>query len=134
MPTYKNNTNSPIRWGLLDWAPGEERAVGEYLPTELNLTETDTAPIPPSPLLVSDTITITAGVPEVVSIPYSAVIKISAQTVGAGLATLSIGGKGVDLTPEVGWESVPLRWTSVGYLVLSSAAGASVQLLVEAVV
>ena len=51
----------------------------------------------------------------------------------AMVALIGIGGESITLSKLVGWESVDLSWDTLGALTLESAAGATVQLLVEAV-
>lgn len=133
MPTYKNNNAYPIMWESASWKPEEEKITSEFLPSAIGLTKTSDDPAPPSPILLSQNYTLEAETPQTVAVPYSRRVKISAQTEGDGTATLAIGGKSIPLTQFVGWSSVELDWGTLGNLTLESAAGATVQLLVEAV-
>ena len=134
MPTYKNNTTRPIHYDMTAWAPGAERRVSGYIPDHVGLTLTDTEPVPPSPILVSENIVLEAATPQTVAVPYAPKVRISAQTVGDATATISIGGKSITLSKLVGWESVDLNWDTLGALTLASVAGATVYLLIEKVI
>lgn len=133
MPVYKNNNLYPVTWGNISWKPGEEKITAEFLPSQIGLTKTDNVPTPPSPILVSQTITLEAETPQTVEVPYSRRVKISAQTEGKGAATLTIGGKTIPLTPLIGWTSTEIEWGTLGDLSLESVAGATVYLLIERV-
>jgi hypothetical protein len=133
MPTYKNNNAYPVMWGSTTWKPGEEKITSEFLPSQIGLTKTDNAPVPPSPILVSQTLTLEAATPQTVEVPYSRRVKISVQTEGEGAASITIGGKTIPLTAMIGWASTELEWSTLGDLTLESAAGATVYLLIERV-
>lgn len=134
MPTYKNDTGSIITRGHIVWQPGETKVFPSFLPSQVGLSVVDDEPIPPSPVLFSEVVALEANGSITLDLPYSSVIKISSQIVGKGEASIWIGGKEILLTQFVGWESVPLHWGSVGSVGLTSEAGASVQVLVEAVI
>lgn len=133
MPTYKNNTTHPVCYGRTVWQPGDEKRTAVFIPSHVGLTLTDAEPVPPSPILVSENIVLEAATPQTVAVPYAPKVRISAQTVGDTTATISIGGESITLSKLVGWESVDLNWDTLGALTLVSEAGATVQLLVEAV-
>jgi len=133
MPTYKNNTASQIYWRNILWEPGEIRALTIYVPaTDLGLTETAATPAVASPVLVSEDITLVAGVAQTKAIPYSARIQISAVAT-TGTATLTMGTKEVPLDASADYVSTVLPWDKVASIGLISTAGATVRLLVEGV-
>jgi hypothetical protein len=133
MPTYKNNTTRSICYGRMFWQPEDEKRTAVFIPSHVGLTLTDAEPVPPSPILISENIVLEAATPQTVTVPYAPKVRISAQTVGDATATISIGGESITLSKLVGWESVDLNWDTLGALTLASEAGATVQLLVEAV-
>jgi len=134
MPIYKNNTARTIHWKGLSWGPGGERRVAHYIPSASGLTLVGDDPVPVSPILVSRMVTLAAATPQYIEVPFSNRVKISAQTVGdSETASITIGGVSIILSPMVGWESVSIPWEVLGVLTLESDAGATVQLLVEAV-
>jgi len=133
MPTYKNNTASQIYWRNILWEPGESRALTIYVPaTDLGLTETAATPAVASPVLVSEDITLVAGVAQTKAIPYSARVQISAMAT-SGTATLTVNGEDIVIDSNAGYTSTPLQWAKVESVGLVSAAGATVRLLVEEV-
>ena len=133
MPTYKNNTASQIYWRNILWEPGESRALTIYVPaTDLGLTETATTPAVASPVLLSEDVTLVAGVAQTKAIPYSARIQISAVAT-TGTATLTINGEDIVIDSNAGYTSTPLQWAKVESVALGSTAGATVRLLVEEV-
>mgnify|MGYP001200814134 FL=1 len=133
MPTYKNNTASQIYWRNILWEPGEIRALTIYVPaTDLGLTETAATPAVASPVLVSEDVTLVAGVAQTKAIPYSARVQISAMAT-TGTATLTIGTKDVPLDSSADYVSTVLPWDKVASIGLISTAGATVRLLVEGV-
>ena len=133
MPTYKNNTASQIYWRNILWEPGESRVLTIYVPaTDLGLTETAATPAVASPVLVSEDITLVAGVAQTKAIPYSARIQISAVAT-TGTATLTINGEDIVIDSNAGYTSTPLPWAKVESVGLVSTAGATVRLLVEEV-
>jgi len=134
MPTYKNNTASQIYWRNTLWEPGEIRALTFFVPaTDLGLTETTATPAVASPVLVSEDVTLVAGVAQTKAIPYSARVQISAMAT-TGTATLTIGTKDIPLDSSADYVSTALPWDKVGSVGLVSAAGATVRLLVEGVI
>lgn len=134
MPTYKNNTTRSIYYGATSWLPGGERRVAHYIPSASGLTLVGDDPVPVSPILVSCMVTLAAATPQYIEVPFSTRVKISAQTVGdSETASITIGGASIILSPMIGWESVSIPWEVLGVLTLESVAGATVQLLVEAV-
>ncbi|OQC00195.1 MAG: hypothetical protein BWX80_03467 [Candidatus Hydrogenedentes bacterium ADurb.Bin101] len=133
MPTYKNNTASQIYWRNILWEPGEIRALTIYVPaTDLGLTETAATPAVASPVLLSEDVTLVAGVAQTKAIPYSARVQISAMAT-TGTATLTIGTKDVPLDSSADYVSTVLPWDKVASIGLISTAGATVRLLVEGV-
>lgn len=133
MPTYKNNTASQVYWRNTLWEPGEIRALAFYVPhADLGLTETAATPAVASPVLVSEDITLVAGVSQTIAIPYSARVQISAMAT-TGAATLSIGAKEIPLDSSADYVSTVLPWDKVASIGLISTAGATVRLLVEGV-
>jgi len=134
MPTYKNNTASQIYWRNTLWEPGEIRALTFFVPaTDLGLTETTATPAVASPVLVSEDVTLVAGVAQTKAIPYSARVQISAMAT-TGTATLTIGTKDIPLDSSADYVSTALPWDKVGSIGLVSTAGATVRLLVEGVI
>jgi hypothetical protein len=133
LPTYKNNTASQIYWRNILWEPGEIRALTFYVPaTDLGLTETAATPAVASPVLLSEDVTLVAGVAQTKAIPYSARVQISAMAT-SGTATLTIGTKDVPLDSSADYVSTVLPWDKVESVGLISVAGATVRLLVEGV-
>ena len=133
MPTYKNATESQIYWRNVLWEPGQILALTFYVPaTDLGLTETAATPAVASPVLVSEDVTLVAGVAQTKAIPYSARVQISAMAT-SGTATLSMGAKEVPLDSSADYVSTALPWDKVGSIGLVSTAGATVRLLVEGV-
>ena len=113
MPTYKNNTASQIYWRNILWEPGESRSLTIYVPaTDLGLTETTATPAVASPVLLSEDVTLVAGVAQTKAIPYSARVQISAMAT-TGTATLTMGTKEVPLDASADYVSSVL----LGYLV-----------------
>ena len=133
MPTYKNATDSQIYWRNVLWEPGQTRALTYFVPyTDLGLTLTDALPAVDSPVLLSEDVTLVAGVSQKKSIPYAARIIVSAAAV-TGTATLTVGDKEITIDDTTDYVSTPLAWSKVESLSLSSSAGATVRLLVEEV-
>lgn len=133
MPTYKNNTASQVYWRNILWEPGEIRALTFFVPaTDLGLTETASTPAVTPPVLISEDITLLAGVAQTKAIPYSARVQISAMAT-TGAATLSIGAKEIPLDSSADYVSTVLPWDKVASIGLISTAGATVRLLVEGV-
>ena len=133
MPTYKNNTASQIYWRNILWEPGEIRALTLFVPhSDLGLTETASTPAVVPPVLLSEDVTLVAGVAQTKAIPYSARVQISAMAT-SGTATLTMGTKEVPLDASADYVSTVLPWDKVGSVTLASAAGATVRLLVEGV-
>lgn len=133
MPTYKNNTASQIYWRNILWEPGESRALTIYVPaTDLGLTETAATPAVASPVLLSEDVTLVAGVVQEKDVPYAARIQVSAAAI-SGTATLTVGDKEIILDANTDYASTPLAWSRVASVSLISAAGATVRLLVEEV-
>ena len=133
MPTYKNNGTTQIYWRNILWEPGESRALTFYVPaTDLGLTETAATPAVASPVLVSEDVTLLAGVAQTKAIPYSARVQISAMAT-SGTAVLTIGVKEIPLDSSADYVSTVLPWDKVASIGLISTAGATVRLLVEGV-
>ena len=133
MPTYKNATESQIYWRNILWEPGEIRALTFYVPhSDLGLTETAATPAVTPPVLISEDVTLVAGVAQTKAIPYSARVQISAMAT-TGTATLSMGTKEVPLDSSADYVSTVLPWDKVSSIGLVSASGATVRLLVEGV-
>lgn len=133
MPTYKNATSNQVYWKSVLWQPGESRALTFFVPhSDLGLTETASTPVVAPPVLVSEDITLLAGVAQTKAIPYSARVQISAMAT-TGSATLSIGAKEITLDSSADYVSTVLPWDKVESVGLVSAAGATVRLLVEEV-
>ena len=133
MPTYKNNGTTQIYWRNILWGPGEIRALTFYVPhADLGLTETASTPAVASPVLVSEDITLVAGVAQTKAIPYSARVQISAMAT-TGSAVLSVGAKEIPLDSSADYVSTALPWDKVASIGLVSTAGATVRLLVEGV-
>ena len=133
MPTYKNNGTTQIYWRNVLWEPGQTRALGYFVPyTDLGLTLTSDLPSVDSPVLVSEDVTLEAGVAQEKAIPYAARIIVSAAAV-TGTATLTVGDKEITIDDTTDYVSTPLAWSKVESLSLSSSAGATVRLLVEEV-
>lgn len=141
MPTYKNDTANVIVFDGVKWNPGEEKAVTFFAPyAELGLTKTSDEPTVTSPVLYCDVVTLEAGVPQTIEVPWGAErIYISAYAGAGESATIAIGAadapaiplddtNGGYVTPEMGFE-----WKKASKITLASEAGATVHLLVEGV-
>ena len=133
MPTYRNNGTTQIYWRNVLWEPGQTRAITYFVPyDDLGLTLTDALPAVDSPVLLSEDVTLVAGVAQTKTIPYAARIIVSAAAV-SGTATLTVGDKNITVDEITDYVSTPLAWSKVGSISLISAAGATVRLLVEEV-
>jgi hypothetical protein len=140
MPTYKNETNGVIVFGGVKWNPGEERAVNIYVPySTLGLTKTSDSPSVASPVLYCQAVTLEAGVPQTIEVPWGAdYISISAHVESGQTATMTIGdtGPNIIINDAAGKYISPqggFKWTKASKITLSSDAGATVYLLVEGV-
>jgi hypothetical protein len=133
MPTYKNNTASQIYWRNILWEPGEIRALTLFVPhSDLGLTETAATPAVTPPVLISEDVTLVAGVAQTKAIPYNSRVQISAVSL-TGEAIMSMGTKQIKLDANADYVSTALPWDKVSSIGLVSAAGATVRLLVEGV-
>ena len=137
MPTYKNENAFPVYWRNMLWNPGETKAVSNgKVPYDerLSLTKISDEPKVSSPVLVSEDVTLVAGVAQTKVIPYSPRIVVSAVAI-SGTASIFIGDSedGITLDAHTGLEGTVYEWSSVGSIGLVSTAGATVRLLVEGV-
>jgi hypothetical protein len=140
MHTYKNNGSNTITYKGITWEPGEEHAVSFFVPHgELGLTKTSDTPEVDAPVIIAQKITLAAGAPQAVSVPYTGKkIVISAVVAQGQTATIAIGNTtpaitiddttGAYVSPPQGFE-----WGHAAQITLESAAGADVYLLVEEV-
>ena len=130
MPKYKNNTSSPVLWRSCFFAPGEEREVDFYIDTtNSGLTETSAEPVPHSPLLYVADITLAANGSANISIPLCNKFNINIITTGDGAATLKIGDSIVAIGAAYGLSLERLDWRYSAKMVLSSTAGATVNVV-----
>ncbi len=133
MPTYKNAGVTQIYWRNKLWEPGESLALDFYVPhTDLGLTLTASTPAVSPPVLLSEDITLAAGVAQTKAIPYAPRIVVSMVAL-TGTTVLTIGTKTLTLDANADYTSTVLPWDKVASLKLESTAGATVRLLVEGV-
>jgi len=132
MPKYKNNQEYPIFWKGSDWAPGEEKQVPFFVPSEAGLTKTGATPATDPVVLVGGVArTVEAGVPLELDIPYppSGRMKVSVLY-GEGSCSLYLGDGETPVAINPGDFQDSLPWERCPSLRLESSAGATVYVLV----
>ena len=137
MPTYKNETTSPISWGANHWKPGESKGLSFFVPySDLGLTKTaDTPTVPGLFMAGSGDKTVAAGTPLTVEVPYpsqSGKFMLSV-IVTSGEVDLKLGTgeteAALDTSKMYYRENIP--WNRCNSLTLTSAEGATVKVTME---
>ena len=130
MPKYKNNNNYTTYLNNIKFAPGAEISIPLYAPDELGLTQTAAEPIPPTQILLSQQITITAGGSTNIVVPSCDKFSLSIMTKGSDEAVITIGGKTININAVLGLSLSGLYRTRNAKFSVSSTAGATVSILV----
>ncbi len=139
MPTYKNETTSPISWGGNMWKPGEEKILSFFVPaSDLGLTQTATTPAVPGLFMAgSGDKSVAAGTPLKVDVPYPSRSGRYTLSVACmeGETTLALGDGATTITLGDGldWMREGVPWERCSSITLSSTAGATVRVLMEEV-
>ncbi len=132
MPKYKNNQEYPVFWKGAHWAPGEERQVPFFVPSEAGLTQAGSTPATDPVVLVGGgERTIEADTPLYVEIPYPSTGRMKVSVLyGEGSCSLYLGDceTPVQINPGDFQDSLP--WERCPCLRLESSAGATVYVLV----
>jgi len=138
MPTYKNETTSPISWGGNFWKPGESKELSFVVPaSDLGLTKTADSPAPTHLILTcSGKKTVEAGTPLSIDVPYPArggkyVLSVE-PTEGDVALKIGSGTTGIPLGVGTAWVKT-LEWKYAPSITLESAAGATVTVVAEEV-
>ena len=130
MPTYRNDTNHGIYWRHLSWGTAETKAVPLFVPHEaLGLTRIDSAPAVPSPILVSQDLTLAAGASHSFEIPAADRYQLSVVAV-SGSATVALGGKQIPVDAAADYVGV-LDWAAAAEFTVTATVDAVVRVLAE---
>lgn len=90
MPTYKNETQSPISFYTWIWNPGETKVVMGYVPSSLNLTKIDSSPVIDPLLYVNESLTVPVGTPTEIEIPVPTLSPIYHISISVATGTLKL--------------------------------------------